>query len=530
MKHTSVLVRAVQFCTAILLGVLLLPLASEQPRASVEAWTRTLEPVIITGNQLSLFNGVALNDLFVYAYNGSTWSVVPFQFDEVDSEGTFVPVEDRVLDDNDQLVFMAAELGDMATTYEWPEDVDSRNNPRYEVRVTNPLAPAQEGWVYVFRSATLAPTFAPYVTWDSASATTTASTYTIGYTPTSHIGMDSFQFNAYPGDVLDRAKFALKVFCVDSDGGSSITIITENSEEVIDTWTEPDVHGPVRVGGGTLDEYSWSYASMFTAESTFTPADVDPEECVEFNYEQLKVTEDWQNPALSGMAPMVYFDSNTPIGVPVDGVFDPVPSAPLATWRQVSGLKGSVVEVMNLDGGGAAVYNFYRDSDEEDGADTGDKRSFADAGFQVVDPANPVLISTAHYVLEPLRPNVGATYRQYRSNPLQATATAQDYFEPAPNAIGFTTSPGRVYTGDEITFTGTVDGLEPFTYDWIFGDDGSVASGNPVEHTFALPVSVPVSLTVTNDYGSAAFVQRVLVQPPGTPPSVYLPLVARNAH
>jgi PKD repeat protein len=82
----------------------------------------------------------------------------------------------------------------------------------------------------------------------------------------------------------------------------------------------------------------------------------------------------------------------------------------------------------------------------------------------------------------------------------------------------------------ETTFTATVDGLEPFTYDWIFGDDGGVASGNPVTHTFTMSVTTPVSLTVTNDYGTAAIVKRVLVFDPGTePPSVYLPLVGLNA-
>ncbi len=529
MKLGSVFGRTVRFCIAILVGVLLLPLTPEQPRAGVEAWTRTLDPVIITGNQLSLFSGVALADLFVYTYDGSTWNMVPFQFDEVNSEGSFVQWENGVLDGNDQLVFMAADLGVTAATHEWPDDADSKNHSRYEVHVTNPLHPAEEGWVYVYRSATLAPTFAPYVTWDGASNSILASTYIIGYAPSQHIGMDSLQLNGYPGDVLDRSKFRLRVLCIDSDGGENRTLITENSEEVTDEWTPPDIHGPVRVGGGTLDEYSWSYASMFMDESTFTVTDPDPEDCVEFNYEFFRASEDWQNPLVSGMAPMGYFDSNTPAGVMVDGVYDPIPSSPLATWRQVSGAKGSVVEVRDIDGGGAVVINYYLDLIDEDPDDTGDLRSFADAGFYVVEPDNPVLISTAHYVLDPFQVNVGETYRQYYTNPLQATATAQDYVDPAPNAARIIYLPKPIYDDVETTFTAGVDGFAPFTYDWEFGDDGGVASGNTVDHTFTMTGTIPVTLTVTNDYGTNAFVWTLMVWDPGTDVRwSYMPLILRN--
>ena len=529
MKHSSVFFRAVRFCTAILVGVLLLPLAPEQPRAAVQAWTRTLDPVIVTGSQLPLFSGVALADLFVYAYDGSTWNVVPFQFDEVNSEGSFVPFENGLLDANDQLVFMAADLGGMATPYEWPDDADSKNHSRYEVRVTNPLNAAEEGWVYVYHSATLAPTFAPYVTWDSASNSIAASTYIIGYTPSDHLGIDSLQLNGHAGDVLDRSKFRLSGECFTEDNWEQFDI-REDSQEVINTWSPPDIPGPVRVGGGALDDQSWAYASMFEDHSTFRADEVDPDKCDEIRYHFLRVSEDWQNPSVSGMAPMKYFDSNTPAGVPVDGIYDSIPLRPLPTWRQVSGAKGSVVQVMDVGAEGSDVWNYYKDDNEEDPEDTGDLRSFGNAGFTVWIPANPVLISTAHYVLDPFQVNVGETYRQNYTNPLQAAATAQDYFEAAPNAINFNYSPWPGFRGVETTFTATVDGLEPFTYDWHFGDDGSVASGNPVIHTFTLSVTIPVSLTVTNDYGTATVVRPVFVFEPGTePPLIYMPLILRNA-
>ena len=528
MQHSSVFGRVVRFCTAILVGVLMLSSTPEQPKAAVQAWTRTLEPVIVTGSQLPLFNNVVLGDLFVYAYNGSTWSVVPFQFDEVNTGGSFVPNENGRLDANDQLVFMAADLGVMATAYEWPDDVNSKSHSRYEVHVTNPLSPSEEGWAYVYYSTTLAPTFAPYVTWNSTSTTTSAGTYIIGYTPSAHLGIDSLQLNGYAGDVIDRSKLRLRVICIDSDGGTNISMITENSADVIDTWTPPDILGPVRVGGGTVDEYSWSYKSMFTDESTFTPADVDPEDCIDLTYEYFRVSEDWLNPVDSGMAPMSYFDSNRPAGVAIDGAYDSIPTTPFPTWRQVSGAKGSLVEVTGVGTGGGALSNYYLDLNQVDEKDTGDQVSFGDAGFLVLNPTESILISTAHYVLDPSQPNVGGTYRDYFDNPLQATAAAQDYLEPAPNAATF--DPKLTYLDLETAFTGRAYGLPPFTYDWEFGDDGSVASGNPVNHTFTVTGTIPVTLTVTNGYGTDVVVRPVFVFDPGTEPSIiYLPMIFRSA-
>jgi PKD repeat protein len=123
---------------------------------------------------------------------------------------------------------------------------------------------------------------------------------------------------------------------------------------------------------------------------------------------------------------------------------------------------------------------------------------------------------------------VGGTYRDYFDHPLQATATAQDYLEPAPNAATF--DPKFTYIDLETTFTARALGLEPLTYNWEFGDGGSTESGNPVIHTFTVTGTVPVTLTVTNDYDTYVAVRPVFVIDPDTQlPTVYLPMLFRNA-
>lgn len=101
------------------------------------------------------------------------------------------------------------------------------------------------------------------------------------------------------------------------------------------------------IGGGTLDHPSWAYASMFGSSTEFDADYVDPE-CEALN----------------------------------------VPSTPIIGWRQLSGAKGSLVEVSDIHSGGATIYNYYKDDSEVPHPDdTGDKLSFGDSGFRIVQPA-----------------------------------------------------------------------------------------------------------------------------------------------
>ncbi|MFN2219634.1 MAG: hypothetical protein ACK2UA_13585, partial [Anaerolineae bacterium] len=180
-------------------------LLDAEPLAVMDAVTRTLDPVILSASQLPAFGGVALDELFVYAYEGGAWTEVPFQIDEVTASGEYTTTEDILLDDNDELVFMATDAGQQAATSEWLADADARNHTRYEIVVTNPLNSAEKGWVYAYRSATLTSSFAPYVTWNNAQNRLDAGTYVAGFDPDSHLGLDSLELNGTGVDVLDRS-------------------------------------------------------------------------------------------------------------------------------------------------------------------------------------------------------------------------------------------------------------------------------------------------------------------------------------
>lgn len=511
----------------LLLGLLLVTSVCSAQATPAAPVTRVQEPVIVAGSQLPLFDGVALDDLFVYAYTGDTWVQIPFQFDEVDASGAYT-VENGLLDADDELIFMAMDLGEQIEPGVWITDADSLNYARYQIQVTNPLNPTEQGWVYVYRSATVLPAFADYVEWDGANNRVVAGTYIAGFAPAVHPGVDSLELNGSGVDVLDRTKIRVDATCW--LGPIPINVTLTEEELVSLSNVTPDVDGAVRVGGGTTESSVWSYHSMY--QSGFM-VDVDgfepPEPCTSIDINWIRLSHDWLDPTTTGMAPATYYDGNTPDGVPVDGVSDSVPSTPANDWLQLSGGQGSVVQVVDVSLGGGTLSNYYKDDQALDPDDTGDGQSFGDAGLRVYTPTGQVELGTFVFVLEPAQPNVGATYQDYLANPLEVTVTAQTYDCQWPAGVSFSWPPGTT-VGEETAFTASVaEGQSPFTYTWGFGNDNTITVGNPVSHTFELPGTFSVTLTVSNACGAAApVIQAVTVVDVEDVHLVYLPLVLKE--
>ncbi len=403
--------------------------APPDPEQGVDAWTRVLEPVTITGAGLPQFDGVPLDELFVYAFSGTTWEQTPFEVDEVDAGGAYT-VEDGLLDANDELVFMAMDLGQQANSSQWLEDPDSQNYVRYEVTVTDPLNPAQQGWVYVYRSATLVPAFADYVVWDAGNNRIVAGTYILGFEPETHAGTDSLELDGSGIDVLDRGKLRVNVICWIGPFPVEVTL---TEEDLAGGWGgTPSIDGAVRAGGGSIESYSWSYHSLYGGKLVLDVEGIDPPDpCTDIDVNWLRASSDWLDPTGTGMAPAFYYDDNTPPGVAIDGAPDAIPPSPSVSFQQVSGSRGSLVQVMDIQLGGGTVTNYYKDDDTLDPDDTGeDQRSYGDAGYLVEAPTGQAVVDISTFVLDPGQPNVGATYTAYHANPLLAEAAPQTYEPP----------------------------------------------------------------------------------------------------
>jgi hypothetical protein len=189
--------------------------------------------VIVSGGDLTAFEGAPLYDLFVYAYRGGAWQQIPFQFDEVDATGTYT-VENGLLDANDELVFMAPDLGTQAVPWVWIPDTASQASPRYQSAVSDPLDAGQHGWVYVYRSADLAPASSgDYVDWDAVNHRLVGTTYVVGFDPAVHPGIETLELN---GAAVDLTAFRLfeGPFLNADVGGRKLTITYRGTRRVLD--------------------------------------------------------------------------------------------------------------------------------------------------------------------------------------------------------------------------------------------------------------------------------------------------------
>jgi hypothetical protein len=402
---------------------------------SFMAFSRPFDPVVITGSQLLDMINAPIDELVVYAWENDNWQAIPFQIDEVTTTGVYTSFEDGLLDGNDELVFMPANLGQNATD-NWVNDTEARANARSVITVTDSLHAGEIGWVYLYQSTTLTRTNDSYVAWDEPSQTVTAEAYSLAFEPDNFLGIADLHING-SADILDRQKFRV---AADLAFPFPDQVFTE--ESVTDVVTQPiridlPVVGQVRaIGGsqglaffafyGTRADLSFSLpVTDTTVEIIGIPVDV--------HFESVRMSFDLLDPAVSGMAPATYYDSNLVAGVAVNGVNDAVPTTPATDWYQIDGAVGGFVVVQSaVDSGTGTLTNYYLDDGSVDGDDTGDGMSFGDAGiFITAQNANTsiglITVAETAYVLPAGVGNVGEVYSENAGTPF-TTQTASETF------------------------------------------------------------------------------------------------------
>jgi len=189
-------------------------------RTATRTLSRDLDPVVVTGQTFPGFGNVGLTQLFLYAYRAGTWSQIPWQFDEV-KLGVIVASEDNKLDGDDQLVFMAADSGDQAPAADWISDTSSRQYPRYEIVVTDPMNASQRGWAYLYRSTTLANGVSQdYVDYEAGQSLVRANEYLLRL-PRGKVGLDRLELHGSGVSIMERTKLRALV--------PAVGMVTEDS-------------------------------------------------------------------------------------------------------------------------------------------------------------------------------------------------------------------------------------------------------------------------------------------------------------
>ncbi len=414
--------------------------AADMP-AQPAALERELDPVVITGAHMEAFRHTPLDELALYAYEGGDWLPIPFQIDEVTASGSYTTTEDGLLDENDELVFMAVDAGSSVNNLTWPDDAESKLYSRYVITAEDPLNPADQGWVYLFRSTTLPRSDQSYVTWNHIQQSLTAEFYTAAFDPDDFVGLANLTVNGSP-DVLDRQKLRVNLVLTPSN----LTIkLTEESlslffpDPIYITLTNVGAVRAIGGGGGpTLNVFYGFYGGRMELR-----LGVDLHDLIGdmggIHFQSVRTSLDLNNPGTSGMFPATYYDANRPAGVPIDGAVDSVPTAPPNEWFQTSGAIGTLVHVLDVEPGSGVRTNYYLDNGSLNNQDTGDQRSYADAGIMISapDPDTAIGYVTAAqttYILPADLGNVGETYVDYVQDPLQADAFAENYGAPAPTS------------------------------------------------------------------------------------------------
>ena len=377
---------------------------------------RANEPIIVTGGALPAIASAPINRVFVFVYSSGSWQPIPFQVDELTSDGQVVANEDGVLDTNDEVVFMTSDLGDDAGT-NWPDQSGQVSGSAWQqIEVTDPANASAKGYAYIVRTnddATRSPT--SYVTFDTTNHRINGQTYSLGYTlsvpPGGTTAKPELWFDyltlGASQDLLDRSpKFegclgticSKEQFLFNSNNQQGLTLVKQ---------------GPVRlilrsIAGTILSTNVYAYGSSTSVSMAVFST---------FALTSARVSTDFNENAIGS----TYYNAATTAGVPVDGAQDSVPPTPYSPWWQVSTSNGTVVQTGNIAPAGGTPENYYVDNGtpcSTTGCDTGDFKHYGDSGVRVNDPNQTFTYRYTQYFLPGQQANIGATYQNIFDNPL----------------------------------------------------------------------------------------------------------------
>jgi len=461
------------FCSPIFFVASLLP----------NALNRNFETVVITGNSIDSFIGVALNELHLYAYDDDarSWRLVPSQIDEKYDNGQYVytgQTENDILDANDELVFMAKDAG-AQNTFSWIDDIDSQNYVRVEIEILDPIT-QNKAYVYLYRSKSngLAQSLTDYVKYFQSD--------------TDKIGEDRIESlyyeignlsNGLPGsltipqsvggsgeDILDRLKFRAKA----SAFGFNINLDEGNLKFIQDDDEILFIDGPVRVIrklNATLEKrinFFITISPDFSGTVTYfepysAQIDIEIPAISDASISSGRLSLDF-NSAASGMS---FTSAKNPNPVTIDGSDDPnldrtldETVLPVGNWMAYESSGQSQNTIVNffpvkLSTGGAREL-YYKDNSSQDDGDTGDERSYGDAGIAISGGIStpdtlkykgwflgnqminaPLLASNAPYITENISSDIGNQFAVWEKNPFELTTTAQDFDSVPVELISF---------------------------------------------------------------------------------------------
>lgn len=460
------LLRSVLSC--MLLAVVCVPVVAQTLNTD-----RAYEHVVLPPFQLAEFSSdqAAINELHLFAYRAGQWREIPFQIDErgleINADGDttlnsyFPNAKDGMLDDSDELLFMAQDAGERAAANEWFDDANAKKNTRYEIRVTDPLT-QRLGYVYLYRSNTLAadpllPTYVKYAAGpiaNPAADTVRGVSYSQGHTSN---GIPNYltvspAFGGTGADFIDRLKLRIRA-TVPVFGNQTIN---ENDNLVATAGGIRTVQGRVRVIRqvrerlqiflfGTpipvdtlaISLFFYPYSAQLAGEINLTSTLGARLLRASFDFDPNVSNQAWHN---QNVGPRIVTGTS--------GTLSPTEAQivllPKRNWFTMGSIHGSLTGIFSMDPIANTTQQFYfcdtQSSTACDGTpDTGDNRSYGDTGFKIESASAIVarfqLGMSAFYLKPGLTRNEAAALSANAETPVQITTNAQLFDNVAPTRV-----------------------------------------------------------------------------------------------
>ncbi|MBV6506182.1 MAG: hypothetical protein ILNGONEN_01754 [Syntrophorhabdaceae bacterium] len=398
--------------------------------------TRIYDPIVVTAGKLPALTNDTIKVFTAYRYINNSFEPTPFQIDEVDAKGQFLRESDTIADTNDQVVFMPEGTGDRAPTDKW---VEGSSDLRLELEVTDPLT-NEKSWIYLFRHIKNAPKATPFVRYSRGAVTGGADTvyatsYLEAHDQTRGWFTDTRIRPPYGDgqDIMDRQKVRV-------GGRFQIFNVTINEESNLEYRFIRSGGGQVRVLrelgisltflGAVIDSTGSFITQYFPYSSVFGAQNVKIPKVDGLTINLIRQSVDLEARA-SGMK---FYNAFNTGGVTIDGAADS-PNKTITdppdglNWFMRTGEPGTILTLMNIPVIGSTRELYYTDDSGINSDDTGDKKSYGDAGILVRSTSNITgsfsFEFTTYYLGKNQTTATGAQFKQLALSPLQVTAAKQ---------------------------------------------------------------------------------------------------------
>jgi len=466
--------------TALIMGIVITVSAAAAHNGRWNS-TRDYEPIILKGEQFPELLNVPISEIFVYSYNATlnTWSQIPFQIDEKLADGHYAYSEnDGDLDSTEDIVFMARDMGDEASSLVWIADQDSRQYGRFVIAITDTVQDDHRAWAYLYRSTTLTldPSLHDYISYapssdpeDQGADVIHGASYSEGHTK----GIPDYlaipiAFGGSGVDILDRQKLHVDLMLHINFGGSEVVMPATIRENFLQEFP-PTVNfkdGPVRL----LREVTWTVAiqgieakefslpleyypySMESGGLSFTVQEKD-------SVDYIKQSFDLNEHAVG----MKFYNPYNTAGIVIDGSpapdtsqFDDSLDLQGVNWFLSTGDQGTFAYLFKIDSLGESHSIYFKDDStlSPEGQDTGDMRAFGESGI-LIQSAGTKIVGNLRFAYK-------SFFLPGNSDPTVGQALALNFESPLAVATG----PAEYLAVDLVNFTFEVVNLSRVDLSW----------------------------------------------------------------